>query len=1130
MSRQQTVQPNVGTVRDKNGNLVDHLRSMQQMERETQETLSKFMSALSHRNETDYASLLEDKISELQQAESENMRLRSEMDSYEDRIEQLQKNEDRILKEKSQIQDEKLRAGKAATQADQIIKNLQSQMRTMEQKHAQDIDVKASMLRNLEEENVRSKVHSDEARTRLEAFTHETAELHSAMASLHGEIAAQQRELDEAKERDQRNARQKKELNVRLDEKEAELGRLKGDRRNLEARVTDMEKKLNDAAMRDDQVQQEGKTQVDALVRERDNVSGSLAKMSHKLRQQTETSKELNSAMNRMRIELSNAQESSVRESARAEAAIRDVQSLQIVVSSLERSKTEADAMVQRMEQDKLGVGSDLTQANERIASLLAEQRKLTASTDKLERQRTELTVELSCRSKELEGLKKNHEAAQVDLEDARARYDTERLGKERALERIGGLEGDLDRAKSELREHVENIESQARQLRESERMREQALETSRAQQRENANRIIEFSQKNAKLSSELSSKDDEIQALRRTRQDEHSRGVESSKERDDAKNQYLATKVRLQALEDEHELSVAKYEASKAENDQLRQHLKQEIKTREATITELLEKHDETVAQLTSRLEAEAEEKASIAEATRKQTEEKLNRAIAKEKENHKEQLSLLDADRQSDSEVQRARLATLAKAMEGLQTELREESSKNANLAQELSVLKDLADVGNTEMQERVNYVERERGRERSRLEGQLSDIKEQLRQQLEVKQQRDQLMNSVEQQLTREREAKFAAMQRVRAAEDEANSLTNQVDTLNEESSTQKKELRNFERKLAVAIQSKDAEIVRLTRRNEVLGEAVTRLTSSSQGSAPSSREGSVSKSLNKFFTSGIAVSPNGEQHLDSMASLEVSSSPVTTGVESTVSVASSEPRKEIVPSSFYELFSPQRTSTAPSSNKANDLHVNSCKKENNNRVQSADAVLTEQEVEGRDILVNRFPSPPPSEKNTSSPPPVSIPNANNEDFNLEDLVREAVLIGDEEAREDKGELLPLTPPAATFSNNSGIENSEDGSGGFKERLQATVELGKGIQLPFSPKRASSAPIARSVGLETDKENTVQYQKVAMSSKIPKVSSTKSSDRIKRATEFLKTRRSTSASTSKHATPPAKKGPVF
>jgi hypothetical protein len=95
-------------------------------------------------------------------------------------------------------------------------------------------------------------------------------------------------------------------------------------------------------------------------------------------------------------------------------------------------------------------------------------------------------------------------------------------------------------------------------------------------------------------------------------------------------------------------------------------------------------------------------------------------------------------------------------------LQAELRDESAKNGSLAQELSVLKELADVGNSEMQERVSYVERERGRERSRLEGQLTDVKEQLRQQVEQKQQRDQLTATIEQQLSREREAKFAAMQ--------------------------------------------------------------------------------------------------------------------------------------------------------------------------------------------------------------------------------------------------------------------------------------------------------------------------------------------------------------------------------
>merc|ERR1711998_727544 len=130
-------------------------------------------------------------------------------------------------------------------------------------------------------------------------------------------------------------------------------------------------------------------------------------------------------------------------------------------------------------------------------------------------------------------------------------------------------------------------------------------------------------------------------------------------------------------------------------------------------------------------------------------------------EKEKHQQELEELQQTRQHDAEVQKARLSTLAKAMEDLQIELREETNKNSSLMQELNVLKDLAEVGSTEAQERVQYVERDRARERARLEGQLQDLKEQLRQQTEQKQQRDQLMATIEQQLSRERESKFNAV---------------------------------------------------------------------------------------------------------------------------------------------------------------------------------------------------------------------------------------------------------------------------------------------------------------------------------------------------------------------------------
>ena len=180
--------------------------------------------------------------------------------------------------------------------------------------------------------------------------------------------------------------------------------------------------------------------------------------------------------------------------------------------------------------------------------------------------------------------------------------------------------------------------------------------------------------------------------------------------------------------MEDQHEEAVARFESSKAEVEELRQELKSEVISRERALAALNEKHEEAINTMANRLENEAEDKSAIAEAARKGAEEKLSRTLSKEKDKHKQELEELQQLRQQDAEVQKARLSTLAKAMEDLQVDLREETSKNSTLMQELNVLKDLAEVGSTEAQERVQYLERDRARERSRLEGQLQDLKEQ------------------------------------------------------------------------------------------------------------------------------------------------------------------------------------------------------------------------------------------------------------------------------------------------------------------------------------------------------------------------------------------------------------------
>ena len=92
-----------------NDKLLDHLRSMQQMEKDTQETLGKFMSVLSTHQATDYAGLLEEKIAELKQADEEAEGLRSEIINYQERVKELTSVQQATLAEKGKIIEEKIR-------------------------------------------------------------------------------------------------------------------------------------------------------------------------------------------------------------------------------------------------------------------------------------------------------------------------------------------------------------------------------------------------------------------------------------------------------------------------------------------------------------------------------------------------------------------------------------------------------------------------------------------------------------------------------------------------------------------------------------------------------------------------------------------------------------------------------------------------------------------------------------------------------------------------------------------------------------------------------------------------------------------------------------------------------------
>jgi hypothetical protein len=390
----------------------------------------------------------------------------------------------------------------------------------------------------------------------------------------------------------------------------------------------------------------------------------------------------------------------------------------------------------------------------------------------------------------------------------------------------------------------------------------------------------------------------------------------------------------------------------------------------------------------------------------------------------------------------------------------------------------------------------------------------------------------------------------MQRLRAAEDEANSLTNQVDALSEESASSKKAVRDSERKLALAVQSKDAEIVRLTRRNEVLGEAVTRLTSSSSSaSSTSSQGGSVGGSgskapLGKFFTAGVSASPGD----DNVSHLTTGGSGVCSPAASASSNAD-EGGSTYQPRALNFPVSPVRPSHSAPANRSDATSVHGSRPATADRVGAGAAVqgLVSPLVSPEGAIAGNhgFPTPPhtPQQQQEGGGPAPS-----SSDTDLAALVREAVLAAStpdpslhpKPAEEEAAPLL--TPPSAPASHtpeagDSGGSGGSSGSGSlrFKEKLQAEVVVGRDMQLPYSPTRVrnvTSAPVHRSPppGKENLKQSKIPSGNKGGSAMGASSAKPGAGDRIKRASEFIKNRQAHSQSARARRENESRKGPVF
>ena len=297
------------------------------MERETRETLGKYLSALDDKaSEGDTTQMLLDKREELRKSESIIEEKEGQLVVLQTKLTESLTKQEEYLIEKKKIIDDQVSMKLALAESDKTIRKLGLQIQQQEENHSLSINSKMTTIKALEEECNKAKLFAQEQIALSAAAAHEANGLHGAMASLHGEISILTREIEDHKEREKEIIRQRKDLLVRLEVKEGDILKLRQEKQSLETKFHELEKKVNDATDRSNLIQHESSSKLDTLVRERDNVTGSLAKMSQKLKQQNQANQELNALLTRMKTDLTLTTEEKEKEKSKADELEKSLQ------------------------------------------------------------------------------------------------------------------------------------------------------------------------------------------------------------------------------------------------------------------------------------------------------------------------------------------------------------------------------------------------------------------------------------------------------------------------------------------------------------------------------------------------------------------------------------------------------------------------------------------------------------------------------------------------------------------------------------------------------------------------------------------------------------------------------------
>ena len=369
------------------------------------------------------------------------------------------------------------------------------------------------------------------------------------------------------------------------------------------------------------------------------------------------------------------------------------------------------------------------------------------------------------------------------------------------------------------------------------------SLEVAKAQQRDHASRIVESNQKNSRLGTDLSAAQSTIDTLKKQIIDASSLISTYETEKDDIVKLQASTHSKLQSLEDKYEECAARLEASDAELEDVAQKLDSAVKTKHKELEDKERYFNVEMTNLMQKSKKEIEELQESLKSTKKQADVNLERSLNRARNSFQRQLEELQTSHHREVSDARNRVATVATAMEALQHELAAECTKSSEVMAELDMLRELTDNKSSGAEETLARLEKDRTKERNNFENFISNLKNQVKSGNKTSSLLQQQLDTAIQQLQVEKDEKKKLENNLHNEEEALSKQILSTEALESEIFSLKRQICENDKKVAYQVQQKTDEIQRVTRRNEVLSEAVTRLTQMNNSSSDRGQNNSV-----------------------------------------------------------------------------------------------------------------------------------------------------------------------------------------------------------------------------------------------------------------------------------------------